>query len=229
MAEPPASLVTPDWIDEHGNDPNVRLIEIDWDGTDSYREAHIPGAVGWNWKDALWDPLTREFPSRDEFAQRLGRAGISNDTTVVFHGRPVQFGTYGWWVFKYCGHEDARILDGGHTRWIAEGRPLTKTVPDVSPAQYRPTDRAEHMRASRDDVLMALVANTDDEQAEYPGINTRLLATPPPLRVFELNAQEGVLTILDEGSQYRGFETTNPERVQRVFSQVVRSVLSDEF
>lgn len=156
MAGSLSALVGPDWLDEHGNDPKVRLIEIDWDGTDDYQEGHIPGAIGWNWKDALWDPLSREFPTRDEFAQRLGCAGIRNDTTVVFYGCPVQFGAYGWWVFKYCGHKDARILDGGRTRWIAEGRPLTKTVPDVSPARYQPTGRAEHMRASRDDVLMAL-------------------------------------------------------------------------
>ncbi|MEL7156596.1 MAG: hypothetical protein AAFN30_08355 [Actinomycetota bacterium] len=82
-------------------------------------------------------------------------------------------------------------------------------------------DRPSDEQPLLDDVLLSLVANTPEEQDQYPGINTRLLATPPPLRVFELNTDEGVLTVLDEGNQYRGFETTNPERVQRVFSQVV--------
>lgn len=139
MKESLPALVEPDWVESHANDPNVRVIEIDWDAIDSYEEGHIPGAIGWNWKDALWDPLRREFPTSSDFADRLGRAGIGNDTTVVFYGCPVQFGTYGWWVFKYCGHKDVRILNGGRTRWLAEGRPLTKTSPKFPAVSYVPS------------------------------------------------------------------------------------------
>lgn len=156
MSKSGIPLVEPDWIEAHRNDPNVRLIEIDWDGTDAYEEGHIPGALGWNWKDALWDPLRREFPTPEEFARRLGNAGIGNDTTVVFYGCPVQFGTYGWWVFKYCGHMDARMLNGGQVRWEKDGRPLTKVVPEISPARYEPTRRIESMRVLCADVLTAL-------------------------------------------------------------------------
>ncbi|MES0882528.1 sulfurtransferase [Roseibium sp. SCP14] len=150
------SLVNCDWVAKHSSDPNVRLIEIDWDGLQDYEAGHIPGALGWNWKAALWDPLERNFPSDEDFAARLGAAGISADTTVVFYGAPVQFGTYAWWVFKLFGHADVRLLDGGKVRWRLEGRPITQDIPKVDVSSYTLGQRAGHIRAGRDDVMKAI-------------------------------------------------------------------------
>ncbi len=147
------ALVSTDWVAAHVDDPTVKLIEVDWDGLDAYRTSHIPGAIGWNWKDALWDPFERQFPSDEEFCRRLGESGIGNNTTVVFYGVPVQFGTYAWWVFKYFGHDDVRLLDGGRVKWESDGRPLTRDVPVHSSAQYRNPDRNQTIRAGRDDVM----------------------------------------------------------------------------
>lgn len=116
-----SSLVDADWVEAQLSDPDVRVIEINRDDLDHHRSGHIPGAIGWNWKSMLWDPRTRQFPSPEVFADRLGKAGVSNDTTVVLCGVPVQFGTYGWWVFKDLGYKDVRLLDGGMTRWLREG------------------------------------------------------------------------------------------------------------
>ena len=43
----PESLVSTDWVAEHGSDANVRLVEVDVD-TSAYDSGHIAGAVGWN-------------------------------------------------------------------------------------------------------------------------------------------------------------------------------------
>lgn len=152
----PRSLVDTDWMADNIDNPDVRLIEIDWDGLDAYRQGHIPGALGWHWKTALWDPFERQFPSAEDFAERLSSAGISNQTTVVFYGEPVQFGTYAWWVFRYMGHEDVRILDGGAVKWRNEGRPLVQTVPQVTRTNYVPGTIRPEIRAGRRDVLRAL-------------------------------------------------------------------------
>jgi len=56
------------------------------------RAGHVPGAIGWIWKVALWDPAMREFPSPEAFATRHAASGIGNDTTVVFYGEDIQFG-----------------------------------------------------------------------------------------------------------------------------------------
>ncbi|HMJ45018.1 MAG TPA: sulfurtransferase [Pseudolabrys sp.] len=154
------ALVTPEWLAAHANDPKVRLIEIAGLGQDemqAYRAGHVPGAACWKWKDMLWDSHMREFPSPEAFAARLGEEGIGNDTTVVFYGEDIQFGIYAWWAFRYCGHADVRLLDGGRSRWQAEGRPLVTETPARAPAvDYRPVARREEMRTHRDTVLAAL-------------------------------------------------------------------------
>ena len=150
-------LVDAQWLSTHLQDPKVRVIEVDLTGTDAYAAGHIPGALGWNWKEWLWDPLEREFPTPQEFARRCGEAGIANDTTVVFYGEPVPFGTYAWWVFTYLGHADVRLLDGGRTAWVAKGNPLTTEVPRIVPRSYLPPCAPKlEMRVGRDEVLRDL-------------------------------------------------------------------------
>lgn len=155
-----SALVDSAWIAAHSRDPNVCLIEVAGLGQENfqaYRAGHVPGAHVWDWKQMLWDSHVRDFPSPAEFARRLGAAGIGNDTTVVFYGEGVQFGIYAWWVFRYCGHENVRILDGARYRWAEEGRPLVNDVPPLRPArQYRAATRVERMRVLRDDVLRSL-------------------------------------------------------------------------
>lgn len=154
------ALVTPAWLAARNGDPAVRLIEIAGMGQDqmeAYHTGHIPGAVCWKWKESLWDSHKRDFPAPEEFARRLGAAGIGNDTTVVFYGEGLQFGIYAWWTFMYCGHTNVKVLDGARYRWAAEGRPLvTDFPPSPAPVKYRPVKRNERMRIGRDKVLAAL-------------------------------------------------------------------------
>lgn len=155
-----SALVDPAWLDAHREDPDVCLIEIAGMGQDdlqAYRAGHVPGAVAWKWKEMLWDSAMREFPSPQEFARRLGAAGIGNETTVVFYGEGVQFGIYAWWTLRYCGHRKVRVLDGARYRWADEGRALATAVPAPRrPVAYRPVARIETMRIHRDEVLRAL-------------------------------------------------------------------------
>jgi len=154
------ALVDPAWVAAHKDDPDVCLIDIAGLGQDelqAYKAGHVPGAYAWKWKDMLWEAPIRDFPSPQEFARRLGAAGIGNNTTVVFYGEGVQFGIYAWWVFRYCGHQKVRILDGARYRWAEEGRPLVTAVPPPrAPCTYVQTQRVEHMRIRRDDVLKSL-------------------------------------------------------------------------
>jgi thiosulfate/3-mercaptopyruvate sulfurtransferase len=154
--------VDPEWWSAHMNDPNVCLIEVAGlqpQDAEAYLAGHVPGAHSWKWQEMLWDSHRRDFPSPEEFARRMGAAGIGNDTTVVFYGEGLQFGVYAWWVFRYCGHERVRVLDGGRKRWVSEGRALVKEAPAPRPpARYSPGGRNESMRILRDDVLRALDA-----------------------------------------------------------------------
>ena len=153
------SLVSTKWLSENLGDPNLRLIEINWDGTTSYDEGHIEGAIGWNWKSALWDPYERQFPDQHLFSERLSQIGANPDTKIVFYGVPVQFGTYAWWVFRMCGHQNVAMLDGTKTKWLAENRPITTTRPSINPTNYKAGNRNENIRASRKDVLGSIGSN----------------------------------------------------------------------
>jgi thiosulfate/3-mercaptopyruvate sulfurtransferase len=159
MTDISQALVDPAWLQARLDDAKVRIIALNFTDSKGFDASHIPGAIYWDWKDMLWDPLMREFPNAETFAKRCAAAGIGNDTTVVFYGDPaVQFGTYAWWVFRYCGHKDARVLNGSRMRWQREGRPLTAARSKIAAAHYRPniTSANTHMRAMRDDVLAAL-------------------------------------------------------------------------
>ena len=132
----PEVLVETDWVAEHLDDPNVKLVEIDVD-TRAYDSGHIPGAIGFNWQSQLQEQVRRDIISREEFAQLLGRAGISpNDTVIVYGDNNNWFAAYGLWLFKMYGHTDVRLMNGGRVKWVAESRPLTTDKPSPTPTSY---------------------------------------------------------------------------------------------
>jgi len=134
----PEILVTTDWVAEHGADDGVRLVEVDVD-TSSYADAHIKGAVGWNWETQLCDQVRRDILTREDFQELLSGSGIGNDTTIVFYGDNNNwFAAYALWQAVYWGHPEdkIRLMNGGRSKWIAEGRPTTGDVPTHARADY---------------------------------------------------------------------------------------------
>ncbi len=128
----PDALVSTDWVAEHLNDPAIRLVESNEDIL-LYDVGHIPGAVKVDWHADLNDPLVRDYIGRPAFEALMRRLGIGNDTTVVFYGdKNNWWATYAYWVFQLFGHTNAKIMDGGRMKWIAEERELTREVPSLS-------------------------------------------------------------------------------------------------
>src|SRR3981081_2904855 len=78
----PASLVSTQWVAEHLNDPNVRLIEVDVD-TAAYGTGHVQGAVGVNWTTQLGDPIRRDIPTREAWSKLLSDAGVGAATRII--------------------------------------------------------------------------------------------------------------------------------------------------
>ncbi|MEX0994718.1 MAG: sulfurtransferase [Balneolaceae bacterium] len=149
-------LVTTEWAADHLNDDGVRFVEVDVN-TKSYDSGHIPGAIGWNWKKQLQDQLRRTIASREDFENLLEKSGIGNDTTIVLYGDNNNwFAAWAYWLLKYYGHEDARILDGGRKKWEDENRELTTEEPDVETGSYTISGVVEEYRAFRDDVAKTI-------------------------------------------------------------------------
>ncbi len=149
----PDALVSTEWVAEHGNDANVRLVEVDVD-TSAYEQGHIAGAVGWNWQSQLQQPVRRDLASKEEIEQLLGGSGIGNDTTVILYGDNNNwFAAWAFWQLKYYGHPDVRLMNGGRVKWEAEGRPLTADVPSHAATAYTASEGDQSIRAYRDHVL----------------------------------------------------------------------------
>jgi thiosulfate/3-mercaptopyruvate sulfurtransferase len=152
----PESLVSTDWVAQHLNDPNLRLVEVDVD-TSAYEQGHIAGAVGWNWQSQLQQNVRRDIISREELEQLLGNAGIDNNTTIVLYGDNNNwFAAWAFWQLKYYGHRDVKLMNGGRAKWVAENRPLTTEAANPPRKTYRASDPNENIRAYRDYVLSAV-------------------------------------------------------------------------
>ncbi|MDQ3699595.1 MAG: sulfurtransferase [Chloroflexota bacterium] len=132
-----AALVTTDWVAEHLNDSQVRLVEVDVETT-AYEQGHIRNAAGWNWHTELSDRVQRDIPSKANWERLLSRSGIANDTKIVFYGDNNNwFAAFAYWVARIYGHRDVTLMNGGRKKWELEGRELSKDVPTFPPTQYR--------------------------------------------------------------------------------------------
>ena len=153
-------LVDTDWVAEHLDDDDVRIVEVD-ENPALYAEAHIPGAIGFDWKADLQDQVKRDFLGPKEFGELMGSRGISNDHTVVLYGdRNNWFAAYTYWYFRYYGHGKVKLINGPREKWISEGRDTTTDVPSHDAVEFKAAEGDESLRAFRDEVQKALDADT---------------------------------------------------------------------
>jgi thiosulfate/3-mercaptopyruvate sulfurtransferase len=153
-------LVETDWVQEHLEDSSVRIVEVD-ENPVLYAEAHIPGAIGFDWKRDLQDQVKRDFLGPEQFGALFGSRGVSSDHTVVLYGdRNNWFAAYTYWYLLYYGHAGVLLMNGPREKWISEGRPTTTELPSHAAATFtaRPGDAS--IRAMRDEVMAALGTST---------------------------------------------------------------------
>lgn len=149
-------LVETQWLREHLRDPKIRIVEVDVDTT-AYDQGHIPGAAAWNWKTQLQDYPSRDVVPKDRFERLMSESGIANDTTVVLYGDNNNwFAAWAYWLLRYYGHRDIKVMNGGRTKWLKDDMPLTRDLPVHAPTSYRAGDPDASVRALRDYVLQAL-------------------------------------------------------------------------
>ena len=128
----PDALVDTQWLAEHLEDPAVRIVEVDM-MPDACADAHIPGAVFWNiFSDLMQPDMSMNF----DLQALLSRSGILPETTIIPYGSNSAAGGSVFWLLKYFGHDNVRLLNGGHQKWVAEGRPLSSELASVKPTQY---------------------------------------------------------------------------------------------
>ncbi len=189
-------LVSADWVEDRldafeADSPDLRLVEVnspespDEDFPSRYEEGHIPGAIGFQWDEDLSDAVERDILDKAAFEERLGAAGITEDSTVVFYGDgwiANWFALFAYWEFKYYGHEDARVLDGGKDYWVNNDYPLTDDVPDHPTVAYTARGPFESIRAYKNDVEQAMESGLPMVDVRSPEEFTGEIIAPEGLR-----------------------------------------------
>jgi thiosulfate/3-mercaptopyruvate sulfurtransferase len=161
-------LVSTDWVADHLDDDSIRIVEVD-ENPALYAESHIPGAIGFDWKTDLQDPVKRDFLGPEDFGALMGSRGISNDHTIVLYGdRNNWFAAYTFWYFKYYGHDNVKLVNGPREKWIDEGRETSSEAPSYAEASFEAKAADESIRARRDEVEAALGSETNMVDVRSP-------------------------------------------------------------
>jgi thiosulfate/3-mercaptopyruvate sulfurtransferase len=153
----PDALVETDWLEQHADDADLAIVECDED-ISAYEKGHIPNAISIDWANELHDAPRREFISRDQLTKLLGEKGISNDQTIVLYsGNNNWFAAYAYWLFKYRGLDNVKLLNGGRKKWELESRLLTQDLPNRQPSTFTLGNEQPELRIFRDDVVKRAV------------------------------------------------------------------------
>lgn len=141
-------LVSTQWINDHLNDPKVRIVEVDYIPATSYMLGHIPGAVLFDWKRDIIDSTKRDVISKEVLEDSLQRIGVNNDTTLIVYGDfKNSFATFAFWIFKYYGFKDVRLMNGSRKKWFEEDRPLSLDIPSYRRGSFKASDPDKSIRA----------------------------------------------------------------------------------
>ncbi len=185
----PKTLVSTDWLEAHLKDPDLRILDASWylpetgrDPKAEYAEGHIPGARFFD-IDEISDQrseLPHMAPPPEKFISRMRAMGVGDGhQVVVYDGAGLFSAARVWWTFRLMGKTDVAVLDGGFTKWRAEGRPV-EDMPPVLRDRHITVSRQAHL--VRDVTQVAAAAKLGDHEildARSPG---RFAGTEPEPR-----------------------------------------------
>jgi thiosulfate/3-mercaptopyruvate sulfurtransferase len=174
----PEMLVETEWLVEHLDDPNLRIVDADYPV--AYGRAHVPGAVGQISSNVYLKTKEGEtfLMEPDQFAETMAKMGIGDDTAVVAYDSHMSlYAARFWWSLTRYGHKNVRVLNGGWHKWLREGRPATMAVPRVAAAAFTP--RPDDAVLTTCDLIKDAVGKSGTalldvrSEAEYRGTNDR--------------------------------------------------------
>lgn len=185
MIDKTEALVSTDWLLQHIDQPDLRLVDASWYMPDQdrnpraeYANEHIPGAVFFDIDEVcdLDNPLPHMLPPPEKFASRMRKLGLGDgNRIVIYDGSGLFSAARVWWMFRVFGHEDVSVLDGGLPKWKAEGKPLAD-LPEMS--------RERHFTAR---VNGTLIREADQIRAHLGNGKEQILDARSPSR---FNAEE---------------------------------------
>jgi thiosulfate/3-mercaptopyruvate sulfurtransferase len=170
-------IVSTEWLAAHLSDPSVVVLDVDHE-MNGYRDGHIPGARFVDYMSVITsrDGLSTELPDASDLRERFERVGVSNASHVVLYGGPLMV-SRAFVALEYLGANEVSVLNGGLTKWRAEGRPIARDDPHIVAGKFEPHLRpgivvdADWVRSRIGKPHIALVDTRTD--GEYLGSGDR--------------------------------------------------------
>ena len=177
-----SNLISAETLHAMLGEPELRVIDTRFDLTDpaagleAYKREHLPGALYLDLNLDLSSAPAEHggrhpLPDMQEFADKLGRLGVSNSSQIVVYDD--QAGVFAgrlWWLLRYAGHDAVRVLDGGFSAWVEAGFDTTDVMPEyeagVFTAELRPelVVDAEHVARNLDNPNVLLLDARGEER-----------------------------------------------------------------
>jgi len=186
--KPASPIVSTEWLAEHLNAPDVRVVDASWylpqaerDAKAEYRAAHIPGAIFFDVDDLSDEksPLPHMLAPAPKFASRMRKLGLGDGNLIVaYDGAGIYSAARAWWMLRAMGHEDVVVLDGGFPKWKREGRPVDDMVPMPFARHFTP--RANFAIARDFEQMLAAQKNRNEQIVDARSANRFAGREPEP-------------------------------------------------
>ena len=141
-------LASTGWLAANLSAPDLRVVDASWhlpnsgrNAATEYREQHIPGAVYFDLDDISDDAsdLPHMMPPAEKFASRVRNLGLGDGNRIIVYDTVgIYSAARAWWMFRFFGHEEVAVLDGGLPKWVAEGHPIDDMPPVPKTRHFTP-------------------------------------------------------------------------------------------
>ncbi|MFO1039005.1 MAG: 3-mercaptopyruvate sulfurtransferase [Geminicoccaceae bacterium] len=173
------ALVSTDQLARSLGAPDLRIVDATWilppterNAKAEYEAAHIPGAVFFDIDEVSDEtsPYPHTLPSAAKFSSRARKLGLGDGLRIVVYDNNGGIASARvWWMFRYYGHPEVAVLDGGLGKWVAEERPVDDLV--VRPTERHFTARVNSMLVREIDQMRANLTSKREQvvDARSPG------------------------------------------------------------
>ncbi len=153
----PNVLTDTEWVSKNISNKAIKIVEVDYDPENAYKQGHLQGASLIWWKRDINDPVRRDIISKTQFEDLMARNGITPESEVILYGDFNNwFAAFVFWIFKYYGHKNVKLMNGGRKKWELEKKPYLKDEPQIQKTKYVALPPNEGLRAYLFDVRRSL-------------------------------------------------------------------------
>ena len=221
------NIVSTDWLEEHLEAPDIRIIDSSWyfphekrNAEQEFIKSHIPGACFFDIdkiKDDETD-LPHMLPPSEKFNSTVRKLGVGDGhKVVIYDGFGMRSAARLWWMFKVFGFSDVVVLDGGFPKWVKEDRVITAEL-TAKEIRHLTIFEDKSLVADSDDVLRATKLNhcsIIDARSE----GRFLGKDPEPRRGLRSGSIESSINVPYETLLNDDFTFKKKEEILDIFSQ----------